>query len=269
MTQSDRALKIRKSILDIFKHGTRGHVPSAFSMVEILSTLYGKILNYRVDEPNWAERDRLILSKGHGCIVLYAILADLGFFHKDHLKTFCHFESILGGHPKFGKVPGIEASTGSLGHGLSIGVGQALSLKLRNSSGRVFVVMGDGECNEGSVWEAAMSAYKYKLDNLIAIVDYNHVQSYGPNEEVQPIEPFVSKWESFGFNAIEIDGHNEEKLSNTFLNLPFQPKAPNVVICHTIKGKGIKSLENNLSWHHKARVTDDEVEALYKELTDA
>ncbi len=269
MTQSKRALEIRRSILETFRYGTRGHVPSAFSLTEVITVLYDKILKYDVDNPTWSKRDRFILSKGHGCIVLYCVLADLGFFSKDHLKTFCHSGSILGGHPKMGKIPGVEASTGSLGHGLSIGVGQALSLKLRESNSRVFVTMGDGECNEGSVWEAAMTAHKYKLDNLVAIIDYNHVQSYGETEDIQPLEPFTDKWKAFGFEVREVDGHDEELLYETFKSLPFTFDKPNAIICHTTKGRGVKSLENNLAWHHKARVSDDEVEMLIKELSDA
>ncbi len=269
MKLSERTKEIRKTILQVFKDGTRGHVPSALSLTEILTVLYGDILCYRPEEPLWADRDRLILSKGHGCIILYTILAELGFFEKKHLKTFCHFESILGGHPKFGKIPGVEASTGSLGHGLAIGVGQAISLKLRQSSGRVFVVMGDGECNEGSVWEAAMSASKHALDNLTVIVDYNHVQSYGPTEEIQPLEPFAKKWEAFGFSVTEIDGHDTKVLFDTFTALPLTNSKPSAIICHTTKGKGIKSLENNLSWHHKARVSDEEVMKLMEELENA
>ena len=269
MKPTERARAIRKSILETFDGGKRGHVPSAFSLVEILVVLYDQILRFDASNPAWPERDRCILSKGHGCIALYAILADHGFFPKEELPTFCHYGSILGGHPKCGKVPGVEASTGSLGHGLSIALGQALILQQNESKSRVFTILGDGECNEGSIWEAAMAASKHKLDQLTAVIDYNHVQSYGTHEDVQPLEPFAAKWEAFGFAATEVDGHNEAQLKATFESLPLMPGKPTAIICHTTKGKGIPSLENNFAWHHKARVSDEEIDQLMKELADA
>src|ERR1700693_1879447 len=174
-----RSRKLRQTIIKVIQAGNRGHVGSAFSLVEILRVLYDDVLKYDAFNPRWPERDRCILSKGHGCLALYAILADKGFFPPDVLATFCAHDSILGGHPEYGMVPGVEASTGALGHGVSIGIGMAIANRVRKSAPRVFVVRGDCELDEGSVWEAAMAASKHGLDSLTAIVDYNKFQSYG------------------------------------------------------------------------------------------
>ena len=193
-TPLDRRSKdLRKEVLRAFGAGNRGHLGSAFSLVELLRVLYDDVLRFDPERPLWEGRDRMILSKGHGCLALYAILADKGFFPREELARFCKPDGILGGHPEFGKVPGVEASTGSLGHGLSLGVGMALALRARPGAGRVFVVDSDGECNEGSLWEAALSAAKHRLDNLTVLVDYNHMQSYGTTGEVLDLEPLADK----------------------------------------------------------------------------
>src|SRR3989338_3444770 len=207
-----RSRILRKKIIKMLESERRGHIGSAFSIVEIIRVLYDSILRYDSKNPRWNKRDRFILSKGHGCLALYAILAEKGFFPKNELLKFCKSDGILGGHPEFGRVPGIEASTGSLGHGLAIGVGIAINLKLEKLNSRVYVLVGDGECNEGSIWEAAMGASKHQLNNLIVIVDYNKYQSYGTTFEVQDLEPFYDKWKSFGFNVTEVDGHNITQL---------------------------------------------------------
>jgi transketolase len=248
-----RSIALRHAIVDALIGGRRGHVGSSFSLVEIVRVLYDDVLRFRPDEPRWASRDRCILSKGHGCLALYAILADKGFFPRSELALQCTPGALLGGHPD-PHVPGVEASTGSLGHGLGLGVGMALAARMRRASHRVFVIMGDGETQEGSVWEAALVASKHGLDGLAAIVDYNKLQSYGPVSDVLPLEPLGDKWRAFGFSVREVDGHDVEALRSTFAALPFESGKPSVVIAHTVKGKGISFAENDADWHHKATV---------------
>ncbi|NER34662.1 MAG: transketolase [Oscillatoria sp. SIO1A7] len=260
----DRSKHLRKLIVDALVGGGRGHLGSSMSMVEILRGLYDSFLNYRPTEPYWKDRDRLILSKGHGCLALYAILADKGFFPEEELTTFCKATSRLGGHPEKGKLPGIEASTGALGHGLPMGVGVALAAKIRKQSYRVAVVTGDGEINEGSVWEAAMSAAKHKLSNLTVFVDYNKLQSYGPTREVLDLEPLSDKWRSFGFEVQEIDGHDVKALEQLMQNLPLNSQKPTAIICHTIKAKGFPFAEGRAEWHHRSRLKDEEIAAMYE-----
>ncbi len=260
-----RSKGLRRTIVKILDAGRRGHVGSAFSIVEILRVLYDDILHYDAKNPHWKDRDRCILSKGHGCLALYTILAEKGFFPEAELWKFCKADGILGGHPEH-KVPGVEASTGSLGHGLSIGLGFALNAKHENAKHRVFVIVGDGECNEGSVWEAAMSAGKHKLSNLTVIVDYNKHQSYSTTFEVQDLEPFVDKWRSFGFGTAEVDGHDVEALRKLLSSLPVDSQKPTAIICHTVKGKGISFCENNMKWHHKSKVSDEEIVKLLEQV---
>ncbi|MDC0253256.1 transketolase [Bacteriovoracales bacterium] len=259
---------IRKSIIDIVDKAGRGHIGSAFSLVEILNVLYESVLNYRPHDPEWDDRDRFILSKGHGCLALYPILAKKGFFPKTELYKFCAFDGILGGHPEHEKIPGVEASTGALGHGFSIGMGMALRAKIDKKNFRVFVAIGDGESNEGSTWEAALSASKHNLGNLIVIIDYNKYQSYGPVSEVLNLEPYSDKWKAFGFNVYEADMNDPLILEDILQNkINYKCNKPHAVICHTIKGKGISFVENNLEWHHKARLRPEEVQRL-KEAID-
>ncbi len=260
-----RSIDLRLAIVKMLEAGGRGHLASALSLVEILQVLYDDVMRYDPRNPRWPQRDRFILSKGHGCMALYVLLADKGFFPQSDLWTFCKKGSNLGGHPEI-KVPGVEASTGSLGHGLSIGVGMALNAKQSRADYRIFVVIGDGEANEGSIWEAAMSAGKHQLTNLTVIIDYNKNQSYGPTFEVLNLEPFADKWRSFGFGVVETDGHSIRDLKTTFSMLPFEPAKPNVIICHTIKGRGIQCVENNLDWHHKNKVTGEELKNLFDSL---
>jgi transketolase len=208
----------------------------------------------------------MILSKGHGCLALYSVLADKGFIPVDALDTFCRRDSILGGHPEASKVPGVEASTGSLGHGLSYGIGMALAARIEGRDSRVFVVMGDGEINEGSVWEAAMCAGKHRLGSLTAIVDYNKIQSAGPTREIQDLEPLADKWRAFGFATEEVDGHDVDALRGIFRRLPFDPNRPSAIICHTVKGKGIPFAEHDPEWHHKAKLPSDMIVKMYEAL---
>ena len=263
-----RSLYLRRLVLRAMEGGGRGHPGSALSLIEILRVLYDDILKIKPNKPNWKKRDRCILSKGHGCLALYAILADKKFFSLSELDSFCHFDSMLGGHPEQGRVPGVEASTGALGHGLSIGVGQALASKLQNNQFRSIVVMGDGEINEGSVWEAAMTAAKHRLDNLIAVIDYNKLQSYGTTQQVLDMEPMADKWRAFGFVVIEVDGHDVAALQTAFRTKPTTGK-PTAIICHTIKGKGVLPAQNNPAWHHKSRITPQQFAELYQGLEES
>jgi transketolase len=260
----ERSRQLRKLVIQALDGGGRGHIGSSMSPIEAIRVLYDDILRFRPQEPDWPGRDRFILSKGHGCLALYAVLADKGFFPTDEMARFCKQESFLGGHPERGKVPGVEASTGSLGHGLSIGIGMALAARMRKADTRVVVLMGDGEINEGSVWEAALCAGKHGLDNLTAMVDYNKIQSYGFTDEVLPLEPLIDKWRAFGFETVEIDGHDVEDLRRTYAKLPFAPGKPSAIICHTIKGKGIPFAENDPTWHHKSRLPAEDIDALYR-----
>lgn len=262
-----RCLKTRKDILEIVRFGKRGHIASAFSMVEILVVLYDYILKVNPKNPDWLERDRFILSKGHGCLGLYAILSEKGFFSPELWKGFCDFDGVLGGHPTMEKVPGVEASTGSLGHGLPIGVGFALATKMDNRKSRTFVLLGDGECNEGSNWEAAMGASKNRLDNLVVLVDYNKQQAFGSTYEVCDLEPFADKWRAFGFETREVDMVKAPySLKTLLLGLPITKGKPTAIICHTIKGMGAPFMEGNMDWHHKSKITDEEIEEVLSAL---
>ena len=262
----ERSRQLRRSVVRMLRAARRGHVGSAFSCIDLLRVLYDDILHFDARNPTWPSRDRCILSKGHGCLALYALLADKGFFPERELDRFCAANGILGGHPDATKVPGVEASTGALGHGLSIGLGMALHLHMARSSSRVFVVLGDGECNEGSVWEAAMCAGKHRLANLTAIVDYNKHQAYGRTSDVQDLEPLADKWRAFGFAVREIDGHEVAVIRRTFLSLPYDASKPTAIIAHTVKGRGASFAENNMKWHHKNKVTDQELDSLLAEL---
>jgi transketolase len=262
----DRSRDLRRLVIAALEGGERGHIGASLSLIEILRVLYDDVMRYRPDEPKWSGRDRFILSKGHGCLAQYVLLADKGFFPVDELTRFCRQVSFLGGHPEAGKVPGVEASTGALGHGPSIGVGMALAARMKGEGHRVFVVTGDGEINEGAVWEAAMCAGKHQLSSLTIIVDYNKMQSYGSTREVQDLEPLVDKWHAFNFATVEVNGHDVNGLRETFSRLPFDTDRPSAVICHTVKGKGIPFAEHEATWHHKSRLPDEEVEALYDAL---
>lgn len=260
-----RSRALRRMLVRAMEHGGRGHLPSAASVMEILRVLYDDVLSVRPEEADWRERDRCILSKGHGCLALYAMLADRGFFPTAELDRFCHFDALLGGHPET-TVPGVDASTGALGHGLSLGVGMALAARMQGRPSRVFVVMGDGETNEGSVWEAALVAGKHRLDNLIALIDYNKMQSYGTTGAVQDLEPIADKWRAFNFAVDEVDGHDVAALQTRLSHLPFASGRPSLLVCHTVKGKGFGAVEHDAAWHHKSKLSDAALAALYREL---
>jgi transketolase len=245
------SLRLRRLVLRALAGADKGHVGSALSLIEILRVLYGNVARHDPARPTWSERDRILLSKGHGCLALYAILAHHGYFGQDVLDTVCKRHSPLGGHPERQLRLGIEASTGALGHGLPMGVGIALANKWRGNGVRVFVIVGDGELNEGSNWEAMLMASKHKLGNLIVIVDNNAQQLHGPLEKVLPLEPLRAKFEAFGAKTIEVDGHCPDALLDSFNRVSATSGAPHVIVCHTIKGKGLAAAEQNPSWHYK------------------
>ncbi len=257
-----RSLYLRSLVVDCLFGGGRGHMGSAMSLIEILRALYDKVLKYNPKKPRDKNRDRLILSKGHGCLALYAILADKRFFSKKKLISASRFNSILGGHPEYGKVPGVEASTGALGHGPAIGVGMAIAAKLNKKKYKIFVLVGDGEINEGSFWESSMIASKHRLNNFHLIIDYNKIQSYGKTKEVLDLEPLRKKLESFGYRVSDVNGHDVNKLISYFRKTQTNKNKPTALICHTIKGKGFPFAENNPKWHHKNFFTDIEVKEI-------
>jgi len=260
-----KARFIRKKIVKMHTFSKSSHIGSSLSVTDILVALYFHIL--KIDTQNYKDknRDRLILSKGHAASALYATLAIRGFFPVEVLDGYCIDAGTLPGHSTINCVPAVEVSTGSLGHGLSMGIGMALAAKYDNSNYKTFVILSDGECNEGSVWEAAMFASHHKLDNLIAIIDYNKLQAFGRNKEVINLEPFNNKWRSFGWETEEIDGHNLSKIIQTLQKVPFKETKPSVVIAHTIKGKGVSFMENQLAWHYKSP-NQQELELAMEEL---
>jgi transketolase len=251
-TLDERSLHLRRLVLRSLVSADKGHVGSALSMIEIFRVLYDDIARHDPKNPAWVERDRVILSKGHGCLALFAILADKGYFPAELLETFCQRHSPLGGHPEKNLDLGIEASTGSLGHGLPIATGIALALRRRGSRARVFVVVGDGEINEGSNWESLMIAAKHQLTNLVVLVDNNGMQLHGPLEHVLPIEPLRDKFQSFNAITTDVDGHDTRKLREALQKACSREEpAPRVVICHTIKGRGLPFAEQNPAWHYR------------------
>lgn len=247
----EKTKELRKTIFRTICKGGGGHIPASLSIAEILTVLYYNVLNIDPKNPKDPQRDRFILSKGHAGVALYAVLADRGFFDKWHLDTFGRRGTILGGHPDMHKTPGVEASTGSLGHGFPFGAGIALAGKMDRKDYRVFVLLSDGECQEGSVWEAAMFASQHKLDNLIAIIDYNKLQAIDWLDKVVSLKPLADKWRSFGWEAREVDGHDISRLQDIFKNIPFIKDRPNAIIANTIKGKGVSFMENAPIWHYR------------------
>jgi transketolase len=265
----EKAREIRKDIMEIaFKAQGPSHPGPALSCTDIVAALYFKIMKIDPANPRWEERDRLILSKGHACPVLYAALAERGYFDKSLLYSVRRINSKLQGHPDMNKTPGIDMTSGSLGHGLAIGLGMALALKIRQIKSNVFVILGDGEVQEGLVWEAAMAAPRQGADNLVAIIDYNHLQSGGATDEILSLEPLRDKWESFGWKVFEMNGHNMADIVDKLqMAVGFQGR-PTVLIAHTIKGKGVSYMENNDAWHAKIP-TQAEYELALQELGQA
>lgn len=247
-------------------HLSRGsHIGAIFSVAEIISVLYTRVLRVRPEDPKWADRDRFILSKGHAGASVYAALAETGFFSVEELREHYANGSRLSGHVSHKGVPGIEFSTGSLGHGLSVAVGMALAGKMDNAPWRVYTVLGDGECDEGAVWEAALQGHQWKLDNLVAVVDFNRMQSLTFCEDTLSLEPFEDKWRAFGWDAVTVDGHDTEALETAFRRMSVSNGKPHVIIARTTKGKGVSFMENDILWHYRTP-QGEEYEAALKEL---
>lgn len=238
---------LRKKIIKMVYHSKDGHIPSAFSILDILVVLYRDYLRFDSKNPNWPNRDYFILSKGHGCVALYVVLEKFGFISEKDLELFCHSGGKLGEHPDRTKVPGVEASTGSLGHGFPFSVGLALGLRLQNMKNKVYVLVGDGECHEGTIWEAANVAANLKLGNLCVFVDWN-----GSAAQLMPQDDLPAKWKAFGWKTQVIDGHSEKEIKEALENVVFEPQgAPHVIVAKTIKGKGVSMIEGHGIWHHK------------------
>lgn len=246
------ARTIRAHTLRMVHKSRASHVGTCLSMADLVAVLYGRILKVDPLAPLWPERDRFILSKGHGAAIVYAALAERGFFPKQWLETYCEDGSHLCGHVTHRRVPGVEASTGSLGHGLSIGCGMALAAKRAREETRVFVILSDGELDEGSVWEAALFAPHHRLDNVTAIVDYNKIQSFGSVQDVLELEPLGEKWRAFGWAVREINGHDYDEIIDALSSVPLEAGKPTALIAHTIKGKGVSFMEGQLAWHYKS-----------------
>ena len=261
---NELAKRIRIHALKMANSGGGSHIGSALSIADILAVLYNDVMNVDAANPGKINRDRFILSKGHAGAAVYATLAEKGFFPTDELKTHYQNGSRLSGHVSHKGIPGVEISTGSLGHGLNIGVGMAKAAKLDGKSHQVFVLLSDGECDEGSNWEAILFAAHHKLDNLVAIIDYNKIQSLAPVTDTIGLEPFADKWRMFNWNVMEVDGHDTNLLQDSFSKIEKNSK-PTVMIAHTIKGKGVSFMENTVLWHYRCP-RDDEFDMALKEL---
>ncbi|MFC1570448.1 transketolase [Candidatus Omnitrophota bacterium] len=261
----EKAKELRKSVLKTICEGGGGHIPASLSIMDILVALYYDVLKIDPKNPKDPDRDRFILSKGHAGVSLYAVLADVGFFDKEHLKTFGQKGTILGGHPDMYCVPGVEASTGALGHGFPFGIGMALAGKMDKKDYRVFILLGDGECQEGSIWEAALFAPQHKLDNVVAIIDYNKLQALDKLDNIVSLGSMADKWKAFGWEVREVDGHDIPALVDTFKSAPFVPGKPSLVLAHTTKGKGVSFMEDVAIWHYRMP-NSEEMKLMCREL---
>ena len=270
MTSEQLAWKIRRHGIEMTHLSGGSHIGSVLSVADILAVMYNDVLNVYPDKPNAPERDRVILSKGHAGAAIYAALAEKGFFPVEELKTHYQNGSRLSGHVSHKGVPGVDFSTGSLGHGLPVGVGMAMAAKTDSNNYRVYVILGDGECDEGSVWEAALVANHYQLDNLVAVIDHNKMQSLDFCENTIKLNPFADKWRSFGWNVIDIDGHKHEELKKAFNEAKSVKGKPTVIIANTVKGKGVSFMENDILWHyrfpHDGWEYDNALEELHKSM---
>jgi transketolase len=256
------ARRLRVQILRMTARARSSHVGGGLSMADILAVLYGSVLRVDPARPDWEARDRFVLSKGHACAGLYAALAERGFLSAADLDTFYADGSRLAGHATHTGVPGVECSTGSLGHGLPIACGMALAARSAATPYRVFAVLSDGECDEGSVWESALFAGHHGLANLTVVVDYNRIQSLGRTQEVLNLDPLAAKWAGFGWEAVDVDGHSVEALYGTLARVPLTSGRPTCVIAHTVKGKGVSFMENTLLWHYRSPAGDELAAAL-------
>lgn len=259
------ARRIRVNVLRMTNRGGSSHVGAAFSMTDIVAVLYGVVLKVNPSNPKDPARDRFILSKGHAGAAVYAALAERGFFPLERLLGHCQDGSDFSGHISHKGIPGVEFSTGSLGHGLSVGTGMAFAGRRAGAAHRVFVLMSDGECDEGSNWEAILFAPHHRLDNLVAIIDYNKIQSLAPVAETLTLEPFAEKWRAFGWEVRECDGHDHEQLRELLSSAPWTPGKPSCLLAHTTKGKGVSYMENTVAWHYRTAKGADFDQAL-KEL---
>lgn len=266
MTSEQLAWKIRRHGVEMTHLSGGSHIGSVMSVADLMAVLYNDIANVDPKNPKMPNRDRVILSKGHAGASVYAALAERGFFDTEELKTHYQNGSRLSGHVSHKGVPGVEFSTGSLGHGLPVAAGMAMAAKKDNKEHKIFVILGDGECDEGSVWEAALVAHHYELDNLIAIVDHNKMQSLDFCENTIKLSPFADKWKSFGWNVLDIDGHNHDELRKAFLSAKENKGTPTVIIANTIKGKGISFMENDILWHYRFPHDGEEYDGCLKEL---
>jgi transketolase len=258
--------RLRRDIISMIAKAASGHPGGSLSAVEIITALYWRVMRHKPSDPHWPDRDRFILSKGHAAPVLYAALAECGYFPKAALDTLRQIDSILQGHTERTHTPGVEMSTGSLGQGLSVAVGAALAGRLDNAPWRVYALISDSECQEGQTWEAIIAAANYKVDNLTAIVDNNGIQLSGSDKDIMNVEPLHQKFDGFGWNVIEIDGHNMGQVLNALnISRTFKGK-PTVIIAHTIKGKGVSFMENNVDFHGKAP-NAEQLEKALKELS--
>ena len=258
----EMAQHIRAHALRMVHKANASHIGTCLSMADLLAVLYKQVLRVDPAHPGWPDRDRFILSKGHGGAILFATLAEEGFFPVEWLDAYCQDGSPLTGHVTSHGVPGVEVSTGSLGHGLPIGCGMAVAGKRENKPYRVFVMLSDGELDEGSNWESILFAPHHELDNLVAIVDYNKIQSFGTVQEVLDLDPLAAKWHAFRWAVREIDGHNLSQIEDTLNSVPFEVGRPSVIIAHTTKGKGVSFMENQLAWHYKPPNSAQLAEAL-------
>jgi transketolase len=245
-----KARQLRCDMVDVTVWAGGAHIGGALSMADVLTALYYHYLDLKPDEPGWPERDRFVLSKGHGGVGLAPVLADKGYFDRDLLKEFNHFKSPFGMHLDGNKVAGVDASTGSLGHGLSMALGMALGARFQKQTWRTYCLLGDGECNEGSVWEAAMAAHHFKVDTLTAFVDRNQMMIDGRTEDIMSLEPFAAKWTAFGWQVREIDGHDFAQIGDAIEGAQATTGAPTVIICNTLKGKGVDFMEDQVKWHY-------------------
>jgi transketolase len=258
----EMAATIRCDIIKMIAEANAGHPGGSLSAADIVTALYFRMMNVDPANPAWPDRDRFILSKGHACPVWYAALAERGFFDKSHLGTLRKIDSILQGHADMLKTPGVDMTVGSLGQGFSAGLGMALSAKLRKKDYHVWVMVGDGECQEGAIWEAAMAGAKWKLDNLTVIVDKNGLQNDTFVDEVMPVDPLPDKWRAFGWHLIEIDGHDMGQIVEAMERAAALKGIPTVIIAYTVKGKGVSFMENVPVWHGKAPCAEEAVIAL-------